>query len=142
MAVLQGLKATLRFGITEKRTKADEFYPDNHLKFIDYSCEDLFRKGSYQSNTGNMKKLSGDFNVRYSTSFKENHYIFANVGMNLSDETYEEVVHKAEGFHNDRMNDMMIPNQYLKASNPNGKESTIRDIGLLAVVNYSYDNKY
>lgn len=26
-AVLQGLKATLRFGITEKRTKADEFYP-------------------------------------------------------------------------------------------------------------------
>ena len=69
-AVLQGLKATLRFGITEKRTKADEFYPANHLKFIDYTGEDLFRKGSYQANTGNMKKLSGDFNVRYSTSFK------------------------------------------------------------------------
>lgn len=141
-AVLQGLKATLRFGITEKRTKADEFYPANHLKFIDYTGEDLFRKGSYQANTGNMKKLSGDFNVRYSTSFKENHYIFANVGMNLSDETYEEVVHKAEGFPNDRMNDLMFAKQYLKESKPDGKESTIRDIGFLAVVNYSYDNKY
>ena len=71
-SVLQGLKATLRFGITEKRTSADEFYPANHLKFYNYTGDDLFRKGSYQANTGHMKKLSGDLNVRYSTVVKEN----------------------------------------------------------------------
>ena len=57
-SVLQGLKATLRFGITEKRNSADEFYPSNHLKFYDYKDEDFFRKGSYQVNNGTMKKLS------------------------------------------------------------------------------------
>lgn len=140
--ILQGLKATLRFGITEKRTSADEFYPANHLKFMDYKGEDFFRKGSYQANNGHQKKLSGDFNVRYSTSIKEHHYVFANVGFNLSDDTYEEVVHKAEGFPNDRMNDIMFAKQYLKEAKPEGQESTKRDIGVLGAMNYTYDNKY
>ena len=141
-SVLQGLKATLRFGITEKRTSADEFYPANHLKFYNYTGDDLFRKGSYQANTGHMKKLSGDLNVRYSTVVKEKHYLFTNVGLNLSDETYEEIVHKAEGFPNDRMNDVMFAKQYVKDTKPSGKESTIRDIGILGIFNYTYDNKY
>lgn len=54
-SVWQGLKATLRFGITEKRTSADEFYPANHLKFNNYSGDDFFRKGSYQINNGTQK---------------------------------------------------------------------------------------
>lgn len=141
-SILQGLKATVRFGITEKRTSADEFYPANHLKFKDYAGDDLFRKGSYQANTGHMKKLSGDFNVRYSTEIADRHYLFTNVGFTMSDETYEEIVHKAEGFPNDRMNDLMFAKQYLKESKPDGRESTIRDIGVLAVFNYTYDNKY
>lgn len=141
-SVLQGLKATLRFGITEKRTSADEFYPANHLKFYNYTGDDLFRKGSYQANTGHMKKLSGDLNVRYFTVVKEKHYLFTNVGLNLSDETYEEIVHKAEGFPNDRMNDLMFAKQYVKDTKPSGKESTIRDIGILGIFNYTYDNKY
>lgn len=141
-SVLQGLKATMRFGITEKRNTADEFYPSNHLKFYDYKNEDFFRRGSYQVNNGHLKKLSGDLNVRYSTAIKEKHYIFANLGFNLSEETYEEVIHKAEGFPNDRMTDIIFARQYLKESKPDGKESTIRDIGVLGVVNYTYDNKY
>lgn len=141
-SVLQGLKATLRFGITEKRTSADEFYPANHLKFYNYTGDDLFRKGSYQANTGHLKKLSGDLNVRYSTVVKEKHYLFTNVGLNLSDETYEEIGHKAEGFPNDRMNDLMFAKQYVKDTKPSGKESTIRDIGILGIFNYTYDNRY
>lgn len=140
--VLQGLRATLRFGITEKRTSADEFYPSNHLRFHDYSDDDFFRKGSYQVNNGHLKKLSGDLNVRYSTQIKEKNYIFANVGLNIAEETYEEVVHKAEGFPNDRMTDIIFARQYLEESKPDGRESTIRDIGVLGVLNYTYDNKY
>ena len=141
-SVLQGLKATLRFGITEKRTSADEFYPSNHLRFHDYSDDDFFRKGSYQVNNGHLKKLSGDLNVRYSAQIREKNYIFGNVGLNLAEETYEEVVHKAEGFPNDRMTDIIFARQYLKESKPDGRESTIRDIGVLGVLNYTYDNKY
>lgn len=141
-SVLEGLKATLRFGITEKRTSADEFYPANHLKFNNYTDDQFMDKGSYQVNNGHMKKLSGDLNVRYSTAIKVKHYIFANVGLNLSDETYEEVVHKAVGFPNDRMTDIIFARKYLEESKPDGKESTVHDIGILGIFNYSYDNKY
>lgn len=140
--ILQGLKATARFGITEKRTSADEFYPSNHLKFRSYTDDEFMERGSYQVNNGHMKKLSGDLNLRYSTAFKEKHYLFANVGLNLSDETYEEVAHKAVGFPNDRMTDIIFAKSYLKESKPDGRESTIHDIGVLGVANYTYDNKY
>lgn len=140
--MLTGMKATLRFGITEKRNNADEFYPSNHLKFNNYGSDDFFRRGSYQVNNGHLKKLSGDLNVRYSKQLGEKHYIFTNFGVNVSEETYEEVVHKAEGFPNDRMTDIIFARQYLKDSKPKGKESTIRDLGLLGVFNYTYDNKY
>lgn len=39
-----GIEGNGRFGITEKRTKADEFYPANHLKFKSYSDDDYFRR--------------------------------------------------------------------------------------------------
>lgn len=40
------------------------------------------------------------------------------------------------------MNDIIFAKQYVKDSKPTGSESTIRDIGVLGVLNYTYDNKY
>ena len=40
------------------------------------------------------------------------------------------------------MNDLMFAKQYVKDTKPSGKESTIRDIGILGIFNYTYDNKY
>lgn len=140
--VNQSLKATLRVGITEKNNSADEFYPSNHLKFVNYAADEYARKGSYQVNNGHLKKLSGDFNLQYNKVINDKHYIFANAGYTLSEETYEEVVHKAEGFPNDRMSDIIFARQYLKDSKPDGRESTIRDIGVTGAFNYTFDNRY
>lgn len=140
--VLQGLTATLRFGITHKTTSADEFYPSNHLRFRSYSGDDYFRRGFYQMNTGYEKRLTGDLNVRFSRTLGEKHYIFGNVGFNMRESMFEEVAHKAEGFPNDRMNDILFARQYVKDTKPSGRESDIRDVGVLAAFNYSYDNRY
>lgn len=139
--IIQELKATIRFGITKKKNKADQYYPANHLKFSNYTEEDFFRKGSYQVNEGENKRLSGDFNMNYSKEFAEKHYVFGNVGLNLSENTFEEVIYNAEGFPSDRMNNIMFARQYTKDQKPNGSEGTTRDMGVLAVVNYSYDNR-
>lgn len=136
-----GFKATGRFGISEKRTKADEFYPANHLKFKDYSDEDFFRRGSYQMNEGTNKVLTGDLNVTYSKIFGEKHYVFGNVGYNISENTYQEDIYKAEGFPNDKMNNIIFAKQYAKDEKPTGSESTNRDLGILFAGNYTYDNR-
>ena len=118
--IVMGWKVTGRFGITEKRVRADEFYPANHLKFRSYSGEDLFRKGSYQMNEGEEKRLSGDINMQFSQQFGDKHYVFANAGFTLSEAYYEELIYKAEGFPHDRMNDMMFARQYVKDTKPTG----------------------
>ena len=140
--IVMGWKVTGRFGITEKRVRADEFYPANHLKFRSYSGEDLFRKGSYQMNEGEEKRLSGDINMQFSQQFGDKHYVFANAGFTLSEAYYEELIYKAEGFPHDRMNDMMFARQYVKDTKPTGRESTIRDIAVLFAGNYACDDRF
>lgn len=140
--IVMGWKVTGRFGITEKRVRADEFYPANHLKFRSYSGEDLFRKGSYQMNEGEEKRMSGDVNMQFSQQFGDKHYVFANAGFTLSEAYYEELIYKAEGFPHDRMNDMMFARQYVKDTKPTGRESTIRDIAVLFAGNYAYDDRF
>jgi len=140
--IVMGWKVTGRFGITEKRVRADEFYPANHLKFRSYSGEDLFRKGSYQMNEGEEKRMSGDVNMQFSQQFGDKHYMFANAGFTLSEAYYEELIYKAEGFPHDRMNDMMFARQYVKDTKPTGRESTIRDIAVLFAGNYAYDDRF
>lgn len=140
--IVMGWKVTGRFGITEKRVRADEFYPANHLKFRSYSGEDLFRKGSYQMNEGEEKRMSGDVNMQFSQQFGDKHYVFANAGFTLSEAYYEELIYKAEGFPHDRMNDMMFARQYVKDTKPTGRESTIRDIAVLFASNYAYDDRF
>lgn len=140
--IVMGWKVTGHFGITEKRVRADEFYPANHLKFRSYSGEDLFRKGSYQMNEGEEKRMSGDVNMQFSQQFGDKHYVFANAGFTLSEAYYEELIYKAEGFPHDRMNDMMFARQYVKDTKPTGRESTIRDIAVLFAGNYAYDDRF
>lgn len=140
--VLQGLKAVVRFGITKKQNSADTYYPANHLSFKDYTGDDFFRRGSYQKNEGKAKVMSGDFNVNYSKQFGEKNYIFGNVGFNLNENNYQELIYQAEGLPSDRMDDIMFARQYAKDSKPNGSEELKRDIGVLAVFNYSYDNRF
>ncbi|MFR8080712.1 MAG: SusC/RagA family TonB-linked outer membrane protein [Odoribacter splanchnicus] len=139
--ILEGLKATARIGITTKKNEADSYYPANHTKFEDYSKEDFFRKGSYQLNNGKSSDLSGDFNINYSKSI-DKHYLFLNGGLSLSEKTFDEVIHYAEGFPSDKMDHIMFARQYAKDSRPTGLENTTRDMGILGVFSYSYDNRY
>ncbi|MEI7423778.1 MAG: hypothetical protein WCK18_16870, partial [Prolixibacteraceae bacterium] len=142
-SIINGLKCTFRAGLVNTTNQADEFYPANHLKFDSYTGADYFRKGSYKRTEGDQNRYSGDININYSKTFGEKHYIFANIGSNLSESKYESVTYQAEGFPNDRMTNILFANQYSKYNNrPTGTEGTTRDLGFLSVVNYSYDSRF
>jgi TonB-linked SusC/RagA family outer membrane protein len=142
-SIATGLKFLLRGGLSQTKNQADEFYPANHLMFQNYTGADFFRKGSYKRNEGDQLRYSGDINVNYSKPFGKKHYLFANVGASMSSKSFEEVIYNAEGFPNDRMTNILFANQYSKyLSRPTGSEGTTRDLGLLSVVSYSYDNRF
>ncbi|NLR80429.1 SusC/RagA family TonB-linked outer membrane protein [Chitinophaga eiseniae] len=141
--LMTGLKMLLRGSFTSTKNQADQFYPANHLKFQNYTGDDFFRKGSYQRNEGAQVRYTGDFNVNYNKPLGDKHLLFLNVGANVSERSFEEVAYSAEGFPNDRMNDILFAKQYSKYANrPTGSEGTTRDLGFLSIASYSFDNRF
>lgn len=141
LSIVEGLKVSARLGIVSNQSDADKFYPAEHSKFARYKDEDTSRKGSYEVTNGKSNTLSGDAYLNYSKSFGK-HAVFANAGFNLSEKSYRDVVNSAEGFPSDKMNDIMFALQYQKDTRPNGISSISREVGVLGVISYSFDNRF
>ncbi len=139
--ILDGLKATTRFGLTEQRSRGDQFYPADHLKFQSYTGEMAFRKGSYDLEQGEQSNVSGKFDLQFNREIFPKNNIYANGGLDISQKRYVTNLQKAEGFPSDKMNDIIFARQYVLDSKPTGKEQTIRDFGYYLSLNYSYDNR-
>ncbi|TCC97799.1 SusC/RagA family TonB-linked outer membrane protein [Pedobacter hiemivivus] len=140
--LIPGLKATTRLGVDIKNSDADEFYPSSHTKFVDFTSDvELQRKGSYQVNNGKGQTLSGDLNLNYGKTINK-HVLFANVGFNVSEFNYNEVVHKAEGFPSDRVDNILFARGYTLDSKPSGSSAINRELGFLGAFSYMYDNRF
>ncbi|OFY42932.1 MAG: SusC/RagA family TonB-linked outer membrane protein [Bacteroidetes bacterium GWF2_40_14] len=141
----QFIKVAGRFGVSAKRSNADEFLPSNHSKYSTYTymlSEELkMRRGSYRLDNGKSSSFSGDVNVSYSRTI-EKHFISAYIGALSSESTYSAYVNYAEGFPNNQTADITFARQYAEGTRPMGLSSLNRELSFLSTVNYSYDNKY
>lgn len=134
-------KVRARMGISTKRSDSDEYYPANHTRFEGYYGVNVYRKGSYQVNNGKSNNLSGDLNLQYA-KYKGNHHFFMNLVMDLSENKWMELVHVAEGFPSDKMNNMVFARDYALDSRPTGASSIGRTLGFTASGAYDYKNTY
>lgn len=137
-----GLRAITRVGVDTKRSGGDEFYPSAHTKFEDYKYDDMpKRKGSYQVNAGSSTNVSGDLNINYSQQIGKHTY-FANVGYNISERNYRELMYLVEGFPSDRMEDVTFGRQFALNSRPQGVNGIVRDMGFLVAASYMWDDRF
>ena len=139
--VATGLKATARLGLTEQRNRRDEFYPANHLKFINYSEDRATQKGTYDLENGENHSLSGKLDIQYNKNFLSVHDIYFNGGFDLSRKQTVTNLTQAEGFPSDKMTDIIFARQYLEDQKPTGTEETVKDFGYYLSLNYSYDSR-
>ena len=139
--VATGLKATARLGLTEQRNRRDEFYPANHLKFINYSEDRATQKGTYDLENGENHSLSGKLDIQYNKNFLSVHDIYFNGGFDLSRKQTVTNLTQAEGFPSDKMTEIIFARQYLEDQKPTGTEETVKDFGYYLSLNYSYDSR-
>ena len=134
------LKLTARIGITSKRSDADEFYSHLHTMFdnIRYSEPDML--GSYTINNGKSTKVSADVYANY-TKVVNAHVLNANVGYSVSESKYMEYVNTARGFRDLKMDEYLFAGAY-DTGNPSGSALKSRDLGVVGVLAYSYDDRY
>ena len=137
--ITQQLKLTGRFGITDKSSGSDNFKPANHTSFI--KMTDVFRKGSYTQMHGTDTKISADLGLQWSKQMNE-HLVFINGQLSMSDNKYNNTILVAEGFPNDFMDDVKFAVQYAEEGKPSGTEGISRNCGGLLSLNYSFAERY
>ncbi len=133
------LKFTGRFGIINKHSTGDEFKPANHTDFL--NTTDVFRKGSYTQMNGSNTDISADLGLQWSKQWDE-HLVFVNGQLSMSDNKYNSTYLVAEGFPNDFMDDIKFGVQYAEKSKPYGSEGISRNCGGLLSLNYSFAERY
>lgn len=141
----QYLKVSGRVGISAKRSSADEFKPSNHSSFSTftymYSEALKMRRGSYRLDNGKSSSFSTDVNATYTREINK-HFVSANIGAFVSEDSYSAYANIAEGFPNNQVADITFARQYAEGTRPIGLSSLNRQISFLATANYSYDNRY
>ncbi|MDD4656712.1 MAG: SusC/RagA family TonB-linked outer membrane protein [Bacteroidales bacterium] len=135
------LKIIARLGLNIKRSGSDTYYPVQHSSFINYSEDDLLRRGSYNKSYGNSSDISGDLNLQYNR-VEGVHTLFANLGVSMRENKYDDLFYRTEGFPSDRLENIIFARQYALNSKPSGFSSISREAGALMVAGYTYDNRY
>jgi len=140
-ALNESLKFTGRVGLSTIQSSYDHFKPASHTLFVNYTGEDIYRKGSYLQGNGATSNFSSDLGANYSLSFGKS-VLFLNGQWNMNTYTYDNSYVEAEGFPNDNMDHIIFATQYKKGEKPGGQESISRSLGGIVSANYAYDNRY
>lgn len=138
--VLPGWVVRGSFAITKQHSNTVLFKPSKHTDFGMWYGDDFERRGLYRSRTGESKTLEGKLMMSYQKHF-DKHVITANaVGELRENSTRWEQV-QAEGFPNDKLDDLGSALQYVKEP-PRSEEQPYRFAAVFGAVNYVYDNRF
>ena len=139
--VSAALKLIGRFGFSQKEDVREDFYPANHTRFITWTGDAFFRRGSYTITNGTTRYFKPDLTLNYTKQF-DKHMVLLNAGWNMMQNSFSTYGMTAQGFMNDRVDYISFARQYQENGRPTGSENTTREVGMLASMNYSYDNRY
>lgn len=131
-----------QFGISTQRDRSDVYLSAKHTSFDNYTEDDLERKGRYTYGTGNSSRYEGQATVNYAKTLDDRHQLFTGIGVTISQESGESYSVVGEGISMSEMDFLGAARQYIENGRPGGSESIMRAVGVLANVNYMYDNRY
>ena len=140
---VKNLRLTARVGYSQQLSGSDVFIPASNTKYasISTSSDEYLLRGQYtKTNTQNVT-ISADAGAAY-TLQKNKHLLYSNLLYNIEQSVSESSGMTAVGFPSDKMDYISFGSQYLDGSSPSGDESTIRSVGVIGSLNYSYDNRY
>lgn len=140
-SLTKAFKVIGRLGYTQKQTKREDFYPANHTRYAEYAAVDFFKRGDYSITDGQDGSIKADVTLNYSKMLGK-HLFYVNGGWNLYETNSETHGFQAQGFLNDRVNNINFAKQYLENGRPSGSDAISRETGFLYAMNYSYDERF
>lgn len=130
-------------GYSHQSNSSDYFLPPTHTEFLNFTKENglIDYKGRWTRTDGESRALQSNLGLSYNFT-QGKHFLFGNATLNLDDRVTTSNTHVAEGFGSDDVWDISMGNYYERASAPFGSDNHTRSIGILGLINYSFDDKY
>ena len=116
--------------------------PNEYLDEVTYEQVPLEQRGELSLSSGKYLNYTGKLTVNYNKQFREKHLLFFGAGAELSQNQTSAYSFTATGFADDRYSDPAFAIQFMEDSRPGSSESTTRSIGLLANINYIFDDRF
>lgn len=140
---IRDLRFVGSLSVIKQQNNAELFLPAEHSTFLKISDtdNDFFRKGYYRITPGKEMSYEASVIANYNRMFGKN-LLYASAGWNAAQAGSEFFSTQAVGFPNVQMDNIFFAYGYGLNAKPNGGTSLTRRIGLLANLNYSYDNRY
>ena len=140
--ITEGLKFIGRLGLSKTLNAREDFYPASHTRFLGYSEDKFFEKGTYSKLEGESSNVNMDITANYSL-LSDKHQLFLNLNYKMEQSRSEKVTFTMVGFPNDKNGFITSGLGFNKSDYPPvGNESISREIGVLSALNYSYDDRY
>lgn len=139
--VTEGLMIIGNISVRDYQSVYHRFKPAAHTDFALYSGDNFDRRGTYRkTNTANAS-YEGSLVASYQRTF-DRHVLTARAGYNIQESKYDSSTVEAEGFPNENLDDIGFALQYLKDGSPSSSNYTTRMLGVLANLNYIYNERY
>ncbi|MBK3515846.1 SusC/RagA family TonB-linked outer membrane protein [Carboxylicivirga marina] len=140
--ILEELRFRTRFGISKQISNSDKYKPFSHTDFEFFTGDNLFRRGTYDYQTGESSSIDGSATLSYTKLFFEKHRVYLGVNYDMSQSNMFRYNVNVEGFMQDNLDFLGDAAQYALNRKPSGIESTTRRFGLTSNLNYTFDERF
>lgn len=128
-----------RFSVTSQNDDNEVFLPAEHTIFRRLKT-DVFQRGSYTAGYGKLFAYDANLDLNYNLRFGD-HQIYSTLSSRANQNSTENVVVEVNGLPSPITDYIFYGRKYVN-DRPTGSESTIRTMGFLGNINYSYDSRY
>lgn len=134
---IDNLRLALDLTVTKTTSDIDNFKSANHTSFI--GTEDIAEKGSYIWTNSTNLNYDLSFTASYNKVFHNAHVLSAFFRYNVNESKFHEAGARVTGFPNENMDEIFLGSKMQEAT---GSESTIRAIGAVSTLSYTYKDRY
>lgn len=139
--IISGLLLKGQIALIKRNETHDNFISPLANRYYFYSGSDLKNKGEYSFDQTDETSFDAQATLSYVKSVGH-HTVNATLGGNIIEKNTDSKEIKAQGFTNDRFDNIGFANSYYENDSPTGYASTERLVGSFASVNYSYKDKF
>lgn len=128
-----------RLSVMTQNNNSELFLPADHTIFK-IRGTDIFERGEYTSGNGKLFSYDANLDLNYNRTFGKSQ-IYSTFSARANQSSNENVIIQVNGLPSALTDYVFYGRKYVK-DRPGGSESTIKTLGFLGNLNYTYDNRY